>query len=109
MSILWVQGHTYTQLPLILKQSSTAALDLTGVAANGIVVKVRRKDGRQPTSFTALAGSVSITTAASGSISYQFAAADVAQSGDYQLLVQVTMPNSAVWKNLPVDFTILPG
>jgi len=109
MGIVWVQGHTYTQLPLTLKQSATSALDLTGVSAASITARVQRKDGRAPNVFTALAGSVTIITATAGQITYAFADADVAQAGTYRFLIQAVMPNGKTWKSLPVDFTILQG
>lgn len=109
MGISWVQGQTYTLLPLTLKQTATSALDLTGVSAGNISVQVKRKDGRSPTVFTALTGTPSISSASNGSILYQFADQDVAVSGEYQLLVRVVMPNGKVWKSMPVDFLILAG
>lgn len=109
MGINWVQGQTYTLLPLTLKQTATSALDLTGVSTTNITVKVKRKDGRAPTTYTALAGTASISNATTGSILYQFADADVAVAGEFYLLVQVNMPNAKVWKSMPVDFTIQAG
>lgn len=106
MAVLWAQNNTFTVAVFNLKQGSTA-LNLAGVAANNIRLKYRRRDGQPPTSFVYLGATVTIADAANGVINVQWAASDVALAGDYELGIEIAMPNGTSWHPYVTQFTIL--
>lgn len=106
MALAWAQGNTFTVAVFNLKQGSTP-LNLAGVSAANIKLKYRRRDGQPPTSFVYLAATVTIADAANGVINVQWAASDVALAGDYELGIEITMPNGMIWRPYVTQLSIL--
>ncbi len=93
-AIQWTRGNTYDTLALTLQSQDGTPLSLAGLAGSAITVLLRPN---MPLSLpAALAGSATITNAATGQISYQFAASDIAVPGSYYLEVHVAF-SGASW------------
>lgn len=105
----WPQGNTHVQLPVALSQEDGTVYDLTGVATNQIGIKMRTVLGNVKGPFVALTGTVvSIPSPASNGIfNYKFSAADVANIGTYELLIDINYGASDDAKGFPVPFEIV--
>jgi hypothetical protein len=102
--IKWSQNSTHLQLPITLQTSSGIPLDLTGLLASAITLKLRPSG--QSTTYTNLTGTPTILTPGTGQISYKFSATDVATAGNYKLVVSVSFGVSDVWNSFEQDFYI---
>jgi len=91
-TITWPQGNTNQPLALTLESADGTVTNLSGVAASAITLSL------QPAIplglFAPCGGTTTIVSATAGTITYQFAAADVAVSGIYQLAVHVAYTGS---------------
>lgn len=102
MPTSWPQGHTHTALPVTLTTQSGTPIDLT--LATAITVKMR--PAVPVSSYVALAGTPTVTSATSGQFNYVFAPADVATFGAFKLMVTVTYSTTDEADFFEVDFLI---
>jgi hypothetical protein len=102
--INWSQNSTHLRLPITLQTSSGTPLDLTGISANAITLKVR--PASQSTNYTNLTGTSFITSAGAGQITYKFSASDVAVAGHFKLVISVSFGVGDNWNSFEQDFVI---
>lgn len=105
-SLTWPQSNTRTLQPFTLQDGQgavTTAVDLTN--ATNIQLKVARQNYPQ-TTYTALTGTYTITSAVNGQFSWKFSAADVATPGVYNMVIIVTYAGGDIWSAGPFAFTI---
>lgn len=103
MTITWTQNTTAQTLQCSCVSSTGAVIELTN--ATNVILKLKLAQVNTP--YVPLSGTATITNPTGGTFTYQFAAADVAQSGDFQLLVEIQF-GALILNMLPVLFSIQP-
>ena len=101
-SIVWTQNTTAQVLQCNCVTPAGSVLSLTN--ATGVTMKMRPDTAN--TVYSVLTGTGTITNASGGIFTYQFAAADVAQAGDYQLVAEIQFTGGLILNLLPVPFSI---
>ena len=104
--ITWTQGTTHTPLAQTLLDPTGAIINLAGLTGSSIVAMVRTNI--PVSSSHALAGATTIVSASAGTITYAFAASDVATPGNYILEFLVTFGDSTTVTTPPSYFYITP-
>lgn len=109
MNYQWTQGCTHIQMPIVLNQGSQNYYDLSATTTTQITLQMRPVYGNVRGVFAALAGSVTsiASPATGGTFYYQFASADVANAGAYELVVVITYGASDVVRTFPATFEIV--
>jgi hypothetical protein len=102
--ITWSQHSTHLQLPVKLRTSSGQAIDLTGLLASAVTMKTR--PASEGSKYASLSGTPTILDPGDGYFSYKFLSSDVAQWGNYKLIVTVSYGANDVWTSFEQDFVI---
>ncbi len=108
MAILWAQRNTHTALSIQLTDGAGNALDLTGVAASSIMVRLRPY--LPISNYAACTGTTTISSPpTSGIISYQFSTTDVSETGQFYLNVEVDYGSGNVATGYETVFVVTPA
>ena len=94
------QGQTHVKLSLTWKDDSNAVVDLTGATVTCRISAVPGGTG------AAGAGTVTVTGAAAGTLTYAFDATDVATSGDYEIQFKAVYGDGTILYSDPLYYVV---
>lgn len=107
-TITWPQGNTAAAQTFTCQNGTGAGAAAQSLVNNtGIALSVAHQSLYAQDDYAALAGTPTVTNAAAGQFTYQFAAADVATPGTYSLVIAVTYASGARWVSLPLTLVVV--